>query len=162
MTYFKVTRPDATSFYDKTTKWEVGATVSVPEDQRRSVLCWASLLHAADVPAETLVGGKWPCRLFKVEGTPVAGPTEDHPHKLGFHRLTVEEELPAWQALGPNGQEVAALIDRAGRLTADEARELYAARYAARYAAWDAARYAARDAARDAAWDAARYAARYA
>jgi hypothetical protein len=32
----------------------------------------------------------------------------------------VIEELPAWQAFGPNGQAVAAHIDRVAHLTKDE------------------------------------------
>jgi hypothetical protein len=58
----------------------------------------------------------------------------------------VVRELPAHLALGPNGETVAALIERARTITPDEAERLNAAwnaaRDAARYAAW----YAARDA----------------
>jgi hypothetical protein len=74
--------------------------------------------------------------------------------------MRVVEELPAYEALGPNGAEVAAIIDRAGRLTVDEARRLAAARAAAWDAAWSAAWSAARGAARGATWNAAWGAAR--
>ena len=144
MTGYKATRPGGTSFWDGRTRWEVGGTVRVPGHAKR--LCAAGVLHWADAPGEALSGGHWPCRLFAVSGTVVAR----HGHKLGSHSLRVLEELPAWQALGPNGQEVAALIDRAARLTIDEARGLAAAWDAAWDAAWTAARTAALNAASDA------------
>ena len=75
----------------------------------------------------------------------------------------VTAEVDAWQALGPQGREVAAIIDRARMLTAVELRQWVAAwvaaRVAARVAAWDAARSAAWDAALGVAWGAARDAA---
>jgi hypothetical protein len=161
--WWKATKPDATSFYDSRTRWEVGTTVAVPKDERRRVLCEAGLLHISDAPGETLRGGSWPCRLFAVEPAKVVA---QEGHKAGCWEVRVLAELPAWQALGPNGQAVAALIDRAGRLTAEEVQALGAPRYAARAAraaaraaraaAWAAAWDAAWDAAQDAAWDAAR------
>jgi hypothetical protein len=192
MSYYKATRPDATSFYDGKTKWRVGRVVRHSAPDLSLGLCSVGVLHFSDVSGEVLMGGSWPCRLFEVEPRgPVIGPED---HKYGTTALEVVAEFPAWQALGPNGEEVAALIDRARMLTKEEIKRLYAARYAvtdvardvardaARYAAWlaawDAAGYAARyaaayaaenaawvavwDVARDAAWDVARYAARYA
>ena len=155
MTYYKATRPDGTSFYDGKTAWAVGETVKIKPKDRRADLCGRGILHAADAPGETLVGGSWPCRLFEVEGTPIA----QEGHKFGFHELTVVRELPAWQALGPNGEAVAALIERAATITVEQAERLRAAADAAAGAAadaaWDAARRAAADAAWDAAWGAA-------
>ena len=160
MIYYKATRPDGKSFHDGKTAWAVGETVKIKRKDRKADLCGVGILHASDAPGETLIGGRWPCRLFEVEGKPVA--QEDH--KFGFHELTVIRELPAWQALGPNGEAVAALIERARTITPEQAERLRAARYAARdaarYAAWSAAWNAARYAATDATWDAARYAAR--
>ena len=168
MSYYKATRPDATSFYDGKTKWRVGRVVRHPAPDLFLGLCSVGVLHFSDVSGEVLMGGSWPCRLFEVEPRgPVIGPKD---HKYGTTALKVVAEFPAWQALGPNGEEVAALIDRARMLTKEEIKRLYAAAYAAgpaaRYAAENAARYAAWDAARYAAWlaawDAAGYAARYA
>src|SRR5690606_20708966 len=70
---------------------------------------------------------------------------------------------PAHMAFGPQGEHVVALIERAARLTRDEAKQLSAAGDATWVASGHAARNAARDAARDAArvaawgaaWDAA-------
>ena len=164
MTYYKATRPDGKSFHDAKTAWAVGETVKIKKKDRRADLCGVGILHAADAPGETLVGGSWPCRLFEVEGEPVA----QEGHKFGFHELTVIRELPAWQALGPNGEAAAALIERAGRLTEDEARRLEATRaaaataYATAYAAATAAYAAASSATRAAAYAAAAATAAYA
>jgi hypothetical protein len=149
MTFYKATEPDGTSFYDGKTKWQVGRVVRHPNPHLELGLCSIGVLHYSDAPGETLLGGSWPCRLFEVEPRgPMIGPKN---HKYGTAALKVVRELPAWQALGLNGEEVAALIERAGRLTPEECERLSAAR--------DAARSAARSAARDAAWNAARDAA---
>jgi hypothetical protein len=153
-TYYKATRPDGGAFANPAVVYEVGKRVR-PVPARNPRICAAGYLHAADVPAETLIGGIWPCRLFEVTGRPVVGFDAKHPHKGGFRQLQVVREIPAHLALGPNGEAVAALIERAGKLTSAEVVKLYAARDAARNAARDAARNAARNAARDAAWYAA-------
>src|SRR5208283_5149074 len=133
MTFYKATRPDGTSFYDGTTKWQVGRIVRHPAPDLSLGLCSAGVLHISDAPGETLVGGSWPCRLFEVEPRgDVIGPSE---HKYGCTEVKVVREMPAWQALGPNGEAVAALIERCRTLTYDEAEQLYAAWYAARAAA---------------------------
>jgi hypothetical protein len=46
------------------------------------------------------------------------GPEE---HKYGCTKVKVVRELPAWQAFGPNGEAVAALIERCKTLTYDAA-----------------------------------------
>lgn len=164
-TYFKAVRPDGTDFRTGTIDYAAALgsePVTLPEVPDPEC-CTSTVLHASTVPTETLVGGYWPCRLFEVTGTPVA---EDG-HKRGFFSLTVVREVAAHQALGPQGEQVAALIDRAGKLTVGETEKLAAARDAARDAPWYdtlhaacvAAQAAARDAARAAAWDAARVAA---
>jgi hypothetical protein len=150
--YFKATRLDGTDFYSGTVQYAVGKRVRPLPFEGERELCGPGVLHASDVPAETLVGGCWPCRLFEVTGTPFT--SEGHKH--GFKQLTVVREIDSHLALGPNGREVAALIDRARRLTPEESKALAAAWYAA----WYAAREAAWDAAREAAWDAAGVAAR--
>lgn len=165
--YFKATRLDGTDFRTGTVDYggalESGTQLPLLTSADGYACCTDTVYHASDVPAETLVGGSWPCRLFEVTGDPVA--QEDH--KFGFRTLTVTREIPAWQALGPNGGAVAALIERAARLTEGEASSLIAARASARdavgaaawdaagAAAWDAAGDAARVAAGDAAWVAA-------
>jgi hypothetical protein len=171
--FYKATRPNGTDFYTGTIDYaaalQTGASIWKPGRFKRfpnnPEFCTSDVLHASDAPAETLVGGQWPCRLFEVTGKPVA----QEGHKFGFQRLKVERELPAWQALGPNGERVVAVIDRASRLTSDEIEALAAtwdatatpsvARDDAWKASWGGTWYVARDAARDIAWDAARDAA---
>ena len=160
--YYKALRPDGTDFATGTTKPRKGRWM--PRIEGDLVMCRRGY-HVADAPAETLIGGSWPCKLARVKIP--GGEWEREDHKLVVPTYRVVEWLPSWQALGPNGQEVATLIVRAGRLTADEVRSISAAwdavwsaaRIAARNAAWDAARSAAWSAAADAGWREARRAA---
>ena len=125
----------------------------------------STYLSTSTEPAETLIGGSWPCRLFLVEPVgEVLDGLDASPYKRACKSLLVVEELPAWQALGPNGEHVAALFDRIRSLTADELTRPTAAWYATRdnaalNAAWNAALNAALNAASNAAWDAAWHAA---
>ena len=173
-TYYKALRTDGTDFATGTTKPRKGQWM--PRIDGELVMCGRGY-HVSDAVAETLVGGSWPCKLARVEIPD--GEWDRQGHKLVVPTYRVVEWLPAWQALGPNGKDIAALIERAKRLTDTDVQRLYAARdaagyaargaardaarggarQAARYAAWGAARYAAGDAARDAAWYAARGAA---
>jgi hypothetical protein len=142
LTFYKATRPDGTSFYDGTTKWQVGRIVRHPAPDLSLGLCSAGVLHISDAPDETLVGGSWPCRLFEVEPRgDMIGPEE---HKYGCTKVKVVRELPAWQALGPNGEAVAALIERCKTLTYDEAAWIAVAKTAS-MAAYRAASEAAFD-----------------
>ena len=174
MTYYKAIRPDGTDFYTGTVQWAPesgdipaeGIVVTHPTSTK-----W-EFGHKTHLCASTsptgCTGFKWPCRLLEVE--PVAEVHEHEGCKVSALSWRVVRELPAMQALGPQGAAVAALIDGLRRLDAEALARLADARdaawYAARDAAWDAAWYAARDAARDvardAAWDAARDAAWYA
>ena len=171
-TYFKAVRPDGTDFRTGTIDYAAalgGEPITLPEVAEPEC-CTKDVLHASTVPAETLIGGSWPCRLFEVGGTPVA----ESGYKRGFFSLTVVREVDAYQALGPQGEQIAVLIDRAGKLTAGEAEKLVAAEGAAGDAAWDAAweaaweaawravRDAGRRAVEEAAWEATRSAAWYA
>jgi hypothetical protein len=166
--YYKATRLDGTDFRTGTLRYEVGQTVEHPTSKRFGDMGSnrpSTYLSVSVEPGEVLTGGAWPCRVFRVE--PVGRTVKRTDGVFGFKRgcraLRVVEELPARTALGPNGEAVAALIDRARRLTVAEIRALgaawRAAMGAAMGAAGDAAWDAARDAARDAAWRAARDAA---
>ena len=161
--YYKATRPDGTDFYSGRVQYEVGKRVRPLPHEGARFICGPGVLHAADAPGETLIGGRWPCRLFEVTGKPIDGFNARHRHKGAFRQLTVVRELPAWMALGPNGKLVAGVIERTRQITYEEALDLRAAWGAAWAAAGAAARAAARDAARaaagaaagDAAWGAA-------
>ena len=171
-TYYKAVRPDGMDFFSGKVRWlppvgeplpEGGLIVRHPtattpnfgEDA-------ADYLSVSTEPANC-TGTLWPCRLALVEAADAAVWTPNAtalPDKRAAVIWLVTAEVDAWQALGPQGREVAAIIDRTRMLTTDELRQLDAARDAAWVAAWVAARVAAWDAARNAAWDAAWDAAR--
>jgi hypothetical protein len=170
--YYKAVRPDGTSFYDERTQWELGKITRHPsadlEQHGRSA---ARYLSVSVSPADC-TAFRWPARLFRVvpvRGHKVITPRPDLPNKRASDAWKPVEELPAHQLFGPQGVQVAAVIDRSRSLTASEAIALAAAHGATwdaaraalgagRGATWDAARGAARGAARDAArgdaWDA--------
>ena len=169
MTYFKAVRMDGTDFYTGIVRWLPplagslpvgGLIVRHPTARKRTTGDAAHYLSVATVPTDC-TGMEWPCRLARVERTRAAvwQPDPDGlPNKAASWQWRVVEELDATLTLGPQGREVAALIERAARLTDDEVAGLATAWYATGDDAWYAARYTTRDAA----WDAARYAARYA
>ena len=165
-TYYKAVRTDGTDFYSGRIRWDrVGEIVEHPNPGSPGGEDAKGYLSVSVSPT-ACTGMSWPCRLFEVEpveGAPVWEPTPDLPSKRASHAWRVVRELPAHEALGPRGVEVAAFLDLLPTLTSaqwdatgDAARD--AARGAARFDAWDAAL----NAAWDAAGDAARYAARYA
>ena len=146
--FFKAARPDGTDFHTGTIDYAAALggdpnTLPTVEDPQ---CCTGNVLHASTVAAETLGGGKWPCRLFLVEGEPVAVQS----HKRGFFSLRVVDEINPHLALGPNGAQVARMIKQARHLTTDQAVAIHAA-WSAQEAAWRAA-WSAREAAREAAW----------
>jgi hypothetical protein len=171
--YYKATRPDGTDFntgmVDYARALRDGAELFHPT---RMVRNDPSTYFSVSIAPADCTGMRWPCRLFRVEPVGRVLRNDGLPNKRCCSRLRVIEELDPTLALGPDGAEVAALIERAKRLTYDEAQQLDAAlgaawgaargaalgaaRGAAWDAAWDAAWGAARGAAWDAAWDAAR------
>ena len=170
VTFFKAVRPDGGSFLDQDFRWlpedgvipEGGWLVEHPSPAARigkhSGASASDYLSVATVPTDC-TGFRWPCRLLEVEPVGRACLDNVHASKRRVRAARVLRELDPRLALGPQGEQLAALIERAGRLTPDEKRRLYAAWGAARGAAWDAAWGAAWDAARGAALDAARGAA---
>lgn len=157
--FYKATRPNGRDFYTGTVDYaghlESGEWLPVIPSEFPRECCSNTVYHASTSKADTLINGKWPCRLFEVEGQPVA----EEENKRGFATLRVVREIEAWEALGPNGESVSALIERAKTLTSLDGAALNAAwgvgRAAAWNAAWDVAWDVARTAARGAAWDAA-------
>ena len=167
MTCYKAVRPDGRDFYSGTVRWlppvgeplpDGGLVVRHPTARRWANGADAAAYLSVSTVATDCTGMEWPCRLAEVEKVPGYGVHEvggDLPHKRASVAWRVVREVDAHLALGPQGVEVAAIIERASRLTADEMTRLYAARDDARDAAWYAAWYAARDAVRAAARDAA-------
>lgn len=174
-TYYKAVRPDGMDFFSGTVRWlppvgeplpEGGLIVRHPTATTPSFGDDAADYLSVSTEPANCTSMQWPCRLARVEATDAAVWTPDAtalPDKRAAVVWLVTAEVDAWQALGPQGREVVAIIDRARMLTTDELRQLGAARVAARgaarVAAWDATRNAARDATWDAAWNAARDAA---
>ena len=162
-TYYKAVRPGGTDFRTGTVRWLPPVGEPLPEGGlivRHPTATTpnfgddaADYLSVSTVPTDC-TGIRWTCRLALVEAADAAVWTPDAtalPNKRAAVAWLVTAEVDAWQALGPQGREVAALIERAARLTGDEATGLATAWDAA----WVAARVAARDAARGAARDAA-------
>ena len=170
-TYYKAVRPGGTDFRTGTVRWLPpvgdpmpggGMVVTHPTSRKRTDGGADGYLSVATVATEC-TGMRWPCRLAVVEPTRAAVWTPDPgtlPSKRASWQWRVVAEIDAHQALGPQGPEVVAIIDRARTLTTDELRQLDAARGAAWDAAWGAAWGAAWDAARDATWGAVRDAVR--
>ena len=167
MTYWKAVREDGTDFHSGTVRWAPeqgdipaeGIAVAHPTST-----AWgedhSTHLCASTSPTDC-TGFKWPCRLLEME--PVAEVHEHAGSKVSALSWRVVRELPAMQALGPQGAAVAALIDGLRRLDAEALARLAdawdAARDAVRGAVRDAADAAVRGAVRGAAWDAVRGAA---
>ena len=145
-TYFKAVRHDGTDFHTGTVQWAPPeghegewivrhpAATEIGDDA-------SGYLSVATV-ATDCTAMSWPCRLLTVEaiGDVTIPSPSDLPSKRAGVAFRVTGELPAHEALGPQGEAAAALIDRARRLTADELDSLAAAWGAA----WDAALNAAR------------------
>ncbi len=178
--YYKATRLDGTDFRTGTVNYAAacgtGQLVTWPGTRSHYSAAGmvrddpATYLSVSTELGEVLTGGQWPCLLFTVKPH---GRTIGHSEwtwKRCCRDLVVLKELPAHQALGPNGEAVVALIERAKRLTAEEITAWHAAArnaaawhagHAAGDAAWHAAaRNAAARHAGHAAWHATWYAAR--
>jgi hypothetical protein len=171
VTYYKATRPDGRDFYSVTIDYAAALTSGevIRHTSSKKTRDEPSTYISVSVEPADCTGFSWPCRLFRVEPVGrVMANLSASPNKRAVSALRVVEELPSHLALGPNGEQVAAFIERLWTLTPEQARSLDAAWSAAwaAWAAWDAARAAAwaagdaaRDAARAAAWAAARAAA---
>ena len=146
--FYKCTRPDGTDFYTGTVDYAAALASGEPLPELPGDVAFPGpgWYHLATVPTEC-VGMGWPCRLFEVQPVGSVHTDTDHPHKIGTTSVRVLREVDAHLALGPQGEQVAALIGRCRSLTGDELDRLDAAR--------DAVRVAARVAARVATWDAA-------
>ena len=159
-TYWKAVRPDGTDFHTGTVQWAPPAghvgewlvrhpTAAVIGDRA------SGYLSVASVPTDC-TGMEWPCRLLEVAAVgDVTTPNWALPHKRAGVAFRVLREVPATEALGPQGEHVAALIRSIPDITRTPAERVALAWDAT----WDAALDAVRDAALDAAWDAARDAA---
>ena len=137
MTWYKATQADGTDYHTGTILYEVGKRVRPAQTDRRT-LCGPGVLHASTSPEKAVsYNGRWPWRLFEVEGRPFLTDDAD-PHKAGFKQLQVVKEVPAYLAFGPNGVLVGRVIDKIADLEAQQIRDLAASRAASLGASWDA------------------------
>ena len=159
MIFFKSTRTDGTDFYSGRVDYAAALTSGepLPELSGDGVFPGGGWYHLATVPTECM-GMSWPCKLYEVEPAGDVCMDSAHPHKVGCRSVRVLREVPAWRALGPQGEQVAALIERCRTLSAAEMNRLYVARDAAwdTWAATWATRYAVEVDRLAAAWVAAR------
>ncbi|MCT2985496.1 hypothetical protein, partial [Propionibacterium freudenreichii] len=139
-TYFKTVATDGTDFHTGKVHWlpDDGAPIPaggwvvehptsdrVGDDAR-------TYLSVSILPTDC-AGMGWPCRLLRVvpDGRQVSIPEPvGLPSKRASIRWRVTEELPAWQALGPQGREIETLLGQIESLTEDQTLEMSAA--------WDA------------------------
>ena len=135
---YKATDTEGRSLADPKVTWTVGETTRHPTSKKMVRNDAATYLSASVEPADC-TGFRWPCRLFEVEPEGECLEGMDYPHKRAALAFRVVRELDAFEALGPNGEAVAKLIERVRVCTAGEIRKLDAARGAAWGAAWDAA-----------------------
>lgn len=154
-TYWKAVRPDGTDFRTGLVQWappngHVGEWV-VHHPTASEIGNHPSRYLSVSTEPTDCTGMEWPCRLLEVEAVgEVTSPDQNLPHKRAGVAFRVIREVPATDALGPQGEYVASLISNIRGVTSDDAERLAAA--------WDAARDATRDAALNATRDAARYA----
>lgn len=156
MTYYKATMPDGTDFHTGTVHYaralETGEVIEHPWPHRDGD---ASRYFSIATVATDCTGMSWPARLFEVEpvGDVWTPDADGLPNKRACMALRVVRELDALLALGPQGEQIVALIERRRSLTSRQIDLLNAAWNATWNAAWDAAWDAARETARDTAWD---------
>lgn len=93
---------------DKIVTWRARAGYPWPGGMIRNDA--TTYLSVSTEPGEVLLGGQWPCRLFAVTPVGAVMDSDLYKFKTCCRRLVIDEELPAWQALGPNGEQVAGLI----------------------------------------------------
>lgn len=128
--YYKAVRPDGTSFFDPSFRWlrkdgkPYKHPIMHPDFSLRGP---EHYLSAATVPTDC-TAMRWPCRLLTVEPFGEVfhpSPQQKYPNKRVAGGWRVTGELPATDALGPQGPAVAAIIDRAEGLTTREFETFY-------------------------------------
>lgn len=159
---YKATRRSGTDFHSGTVQWappeghEGEWIVRHPTSTR--VGSFASEHLSVSTTPTDCTGMEWPARLFEVEpvGEITSPEPKDLPNKRAGVAFRVVREIDAHQALGPQGEHVAELLERARSLSEAEIAELDEQfRGSAKYTARRTARDAVGDTARDTAWIAA-------
>ena len=129
LTYYKATTPNGTDFWGGTFDYAAALeTGEIIEHRATMIRDDPSTYLSVSIHPANCTGMRWPCRLFVVEPVGRTLKASLNNSKHSCHALRVIEERPAHEALGPQGDQVAALIERARSLTIDEATKLAAAR----------------------------------
>jgi hypothetical protein len=123
-----------------------------PRDDLHFDLPHTEWLHAHSAAAETLTTASWPSetgrltdltnwRLLQVQpvGTWYQAARQQWPYWHKARTYTVTGEAPAWEALGPNGEDVLALYELITELTPQDAERLAARWHARGQRAWHTA-----------------------
>ena len=153
---YKSVRVDGTSWYDgKFGPWEVGAMLSV-EGAVRGGACGHGI-HVGKTIANAVQYGKFPFRLWRVEGVGQVLGEDETKWRFGSVRILKKVPLPQW---AQESETFVASIAEVPWFKPTEPPRKTWRHYETRDAAGVAARDAARDAAGAAAWAAARAAAR--
>ena len=145
LSYYKSVRLNGTDFHTGELQWAPPEGHEAPwivyhQSGRQEVPSAhpRDFLSVATVPTDCS-GMAWPCRLLQVrpvEGHPVATPGGRLlPNRVVATAWEVIAELDPRLALGPQADQLIALLDTAERLTGDKLRDLAAARFAAWFAA---------------------------
>ena len=128
-TYYKAVHPDGMDFFSGKVRWlppvgeplpEGGLIVRHPTATTPSFGDDAADYLSVSTEPANCTSMQWPCRLARLEATDAAVWTPDAtalPDKRAAVVWLVTAEVDAWQALGPQGREVVAIIDRARMLT---------------------------------------------
>lgn len=131
ITYYKAVQPNGTDFHTGRIDYLAEGEITHPAPSAKGTTDAAGYLSVSIV-ATDCTGSSWPARLLEVEAVgAVWAPHSDLPNKRAVKALRVVRELDAHLLLGPQGREIAALVERAKTLTYEESRRLDAARDAA-------------------------------
>ncbi|WP_260290935.1 hypothetical protein [Propionibacterium freudenreichii] len=154
--FFKAVDRAGFDFHSGTVRWlpadgapipEGGWLVEHPKPGPIGAGSARGYLSSASVETDC-TGFLWPARLLLVEpvGAMWTPHPDEFPRKRAAHAWRVVRELPAWRLFGPQGRQVAAIIEQTAHLTSTQIEDLSDA--------WDAAQLAVRVDARLAAYDA--------
>lgn len=116
--YYKATDPNGRDFRTGTIRY---ADALASGETIRHLFTGKMVLNHAETylsisvdPTHTLVGGEYPCRLFRVEPEgPVLSGLYASKRKRAVKALRVVEELSAWRVFGSEGRAVVAVLEQA-------------------------------------------------
>jgi len=122
MNYYKATRPNGKDFWSGKINYgralKTGEIVRHPIGNALLVDLASTYLSVSTEPANC-TGLGWPCNLYRAQPVGRFYKSPDFSNKRCCSALRVIEQLPSWQAFGPNGQEVVEFINLVKKLNVD-------------------------------------------